>query len=94
MGKQIGIFASVWLSIKCGWSTMPNNSTWLQVYGISLLCGIGFTMSLFIGLLAFPDSTAQGDAVKIGVLIGSLASGAVGATVLYLSTRTVEPTHT
>lgn len=90
-GKQIGIFASVWLSIKCGWSKMPQNSTWPQVYGISLLCGIGFTMSLFIGLLAFPDSVAQGDAVKMGVLMGSLASGAVGATILYLSTRIIEP---
>jgi NhaA family Na+:H+ antiporter len=54
---------------------MPPGTTQAQIYGISLLCGIGFTMSLFIGLLAFPNSAAIQDSVKVGVLIGSLASG-------------------
>ncbi|MFZ1477084.1 MAG: Na+/H+ antiporter NhaA, partial [Sphingorhabdus sp.] len=59
----------------------PKNASWVQSYGISLLCGIGFTMSLFIGGLAFPDPT-RADAVKIGVLMGSLLSALAGAAVL------------
>jgi NhaA family Na+:H+ antiporter len=55
----------------------PRDASWLQVYGVALLCGIGFTMSLFIGGLAFADP-AQGDAVKIGVLMGSIASALCG----------------
>jgi NhaA family Na+:H+ antiporter len=64
---------------------LPANATWLQLYGISLLYGIGFTMSLFIGLLASPTSPELQDATKIGVLSGSLLSGAAGALLLRLS---------
>lgn len=84
-GKQIGIFSVVWLTVKLGWADCPRGASWLQVYGVSLLCGIGFTMSLFIGLLAFPDQPALQDAVKVGVLLGSLTSAVVGALVLALS---------
>ncbi|WP_373474887.1 Na+/H+ antiporter NhaA [Sphingorhabdus sp.] len=81
LGKQLGIFGSVWLSVKFGIATRPKDANWAQVYGVALLCGIGFTMSLFIGGLAFIDST-QNDAVKIGVLMGSLLSALCGYAVL------------
>ncbi|MGC1469510.1 MAG: Na+/H+ antiporter NhaA [Sphingorhabdus sp.] len=77
IGKQVGIFASVWACVKLGLAARPRDASWLQVYGVALLCGIGFTMSLFIGGLAFTDA-AQGDAVKIGVLMGSILSAISG----------------
>jgi Na+:H+ antiporter, NhaA family len=82
LGKQIGIFGSVWGASKLGFALRPKDASWTQVYGVALLCGIGFTMSLFIGGLAFADA-AQGDAVKIGVLAGSVVSAIAGALVLY-----------
>jgi NhaA family Na+:H+ antiporter len=84
IGKQIGVFGSAWLVIKAGWADLPANATWRQLYGVSLLCGIGFTMSLFIGLLAFKLPEEQ-DAVKLGVLIGSLMAGLLGWLVLRLA---------
>jgi Na+:H+ antiporter, NhaA family len=81
IGKQIGVFGSVWLAVKAGVATRPAGASWAQVYGVSLLCGIGFTMSLFIGGLAFPEQP-QADAVKIGVLMGSLLSAMAGVAVL------------
>lgn len=82
-GKQLGIFGSVWAAVKLGVAVRPKDASWTQVYGVALLCGIGFTMSLFIGGLAFTDA-AQGDAVKIGVLMGSLLSAVAGYLVLRL----------
>jgi Na+:H+ antiporter, NhaA family len=84
-GKQIGVFGFSVVAIRSGLVDLPANATWLQLYGVSLLCGIGFTMSLFIGLLAFPFSPELQDATKIGVLLGSLVSGAAGALLLWLS---------
>ena len=81
LGKQLGIFGSVWAAVKLGFAVRPKNASWVQVYGVALLCGIGFTMSLFIGGLAFKDA-AQGDAVKIGVLMGSLLSAVAGYALL------------
>jgi len=81
VGKQLGIFGSVWAAVKLGVAIRPKDASWTQVYGVSLLCGIGFTMSLFIGGLAFTDAV-QGDAVKIGVLMGSLLSAVAGYLVL------------
>ncbi len=86
VGKQLGIFGSVWTAVKLGVAVRPKDASWTQVYGVSLLCGIGFTMSLFIGGLAFTDA-AQGDSVKIGVLMGSLLSAVAG----YLVLRIVAP---
>jgi NhaA family Na+:H+ antiporter len=85
LGKQIGIFSIVWLAVRLSWADCPRDASWPQVYGVSLLCGIGFTMSLFIGLLAFPDAPALQDAVKVGVLLGSLASAIGGAVVLLVA---------
>ena len=82
LGKQIGIFGSVWLCEKIGFAKAPGGTTWLQVYGVSMLAGIGFTMSLFIGGLAFPGNELLVDEVKIGVLSGSVLSALVGFAVL------------
>jgi Na+:H+ antiporter, NhaA family len=88
VGKQVGIFGSVWLAVKMRLAVRPKNASWAQVYGVALLCGIGFTMSLFIGGLAFGDP-AQGDAVKIGVLMGSLLSALAGYLLLRMAAATV-----
>ena len=85
VGKQIGVFGATWLAVKSGITQMPKDASWLQVYGVSLLCGVGFTMSLFIGLLAFPENEVLGNMVKIGVLMGSIASGVLGALVLVMA---------
>ena len=82
IGKQIGVFLTTWVAVKLDWADCPEDASLAQVYGVSLLCGIGFTMSLFIGLLAFPTSPELQDAVKIGVLSGSVLSAVVGALVL------------
>ncbi len=87
LGKQVGVFGSVWLAVKLGFASRPARASWAQVYGVSLLCGIGFTMSLFIGGLAFPNQP-QADAVKIGVLMGSLLSAVLGFAVLWIAKRT------
>ena len=66
---------------------MPNNSNWLNFYGVSILTGIGFTMSLFVGNLAFVENTQYIDGVKIGVLVGSLLSTLVGYFILLISVK-------
>jgi Na+:H+ antiporter, NhaA family len=81
LGKQIGVFGSVWVAVKLGFASKPTGASWTQMYGIALLCGIGFTMSLFIGGIAFSDQIMVAD-VKIGVLAGSLASALAGWAVL------------
>ncbi len=84
LGKQVGVFGAVWLSSRIGWTRRPAGASWPQVYGTALLCGIGFTMSLFIGGLAFDDPMLV-DEVKIGVLAGSILSAVAGYGVLRLS---------
>ncbi len=81
-GKQLGIFAAVWLAVKTGFAQKLGGATWLQIYGVSMLCGIGFTMSLFIGALAFPGNALLIEEAKIGVLGGSLLSAIVGFCIL------------
>ena len=81
IGKQVGVFGSVWLAVRLRLAARPAKASWGQVYGVSLLCGIGFTMSLFIGGLAFPGQP-ESDAVKLGVLLGSLLSALAGMAVL------------
>jgi NhaA family Na+:H+ antiporter len=85
LGKQIGVFGFSWLAIRTGFADLPARASWAQFYGIALLCGIGFTMSLFIGLLAFPDSEALQSQTKIGVIAGSLLSGICGWLLLRLA---------
>lgn len=82
LGKQIGIFASVWIAVKTGFAQRLGGATWLQVYGVAMLCGIGFTMSLFIGALAFPGEALLIEEAKIGVLGGSFLSAIVGFCIL------------
>ncbi|MBM3504212.1 MAG: Na+/H+ antiporter NhaA [Alphaproteobacteria bacterium] len=81
IGKQIGIFVPLWVGVRLKLVPMPEGATWLQLYGMALLCGVGFTMSLFIGGLAFTDGTFDA-AVRLGVLTGSLVSAVVGLAVL------------
>jgi len=85
-GKQIGVFGSAWIAIRLRLADLPAHATWLQLYGVSTLCGIGFTMSLFIGLLAFNDPHLQ-DETKMGVLVGSLLSAIAGWLIIRLSPR-------
>ena len=90
VGKQIGVLGFTWLASRLGWGARPTGSTWLQLYGVACLCGVGFTMSLFIGALAFPgaiDSPEQIE-VKLGVLAGSILSAVMGAVVLAIARRT------
>lgn len=81
IGKQIGVFGMLWISVASGLSPKPKGTNWLQLYAVSLLCGIGFTMSLFIGGLAFHDIEMQAS-VRLGVLIGSIISALLAYFVL------------
>ncbi|TIN15193.1 MAG: Na(+)/H(+) antiporter NhaA, partial [Mesorhizobium sp.] len=85
VGKLVGVFGASVLAIRLGLADLPANAGWLHMIGISLLCGIGFTMSLFIGLLAFANDAALQDAVKVGILAGSLIAALVGAAVLLMA---------
>ena len=87
VGKQVGIFGAIWGAARLGIAAPPHRVTWLQLYGLSLIAGIGFTMSLFIGGLAFPGDELLIEEVKIGVLVGSLLSAAAGFAVLALAPR-------
>ncbi|MEN1833336.1 Na+/H+ antiporter NhaA [Pseudomonas lijiangensis] len=89
VGKQIGVFLAAWLAIRAGLAVLPQGSNWVQLYGVALLCGIGFTMSLFIGNLAFPGAAHLVDEVKIGVLMGSGLAAIAG--VLLLRSRFSRP---
>lgn len=86
MGKQAGVFGAVMLAARLGLARLPAGVTTLQLYGASVLCGIGFTMSLFIGDLAF-RGTPLGDEVKLAVFVGSLMSAVMGLAVLRLAPR-------
>lgn len=86
LGKQMGVFGAVWLAVRLGWAKLPAGASWLSIWGVAILCGIGFTISLFIGALAFGDAGAQ-TAAKLGVLAGSLLSGLAGWLVLALAAR-------
>ena len=82
IGKQIGVFLAALLAIRSGLAVLPEGSNWVQLYGVAILCGIGFTMSLFIGNLAFPGAPHLIDEVKVGVLMGSGVAALVGVVLL------------
>jgi len=86
-GKQIGVLLFSYVSIKLKFAEAPNNSNWLSLYGVSILTGIGFTMSLFVGNLAFVENAQYMDGVKIGVLTGSLLSTVFGYVILLMSSK-------
>jgi NhaA family Na+:H+ antiporter len=85
IGKQAGIFGAIRLAVALGIARPPRGATWLQIYGMAVLCGIGFTMSLFIGGLAFAGQEQLADEVRIGVLTGSLFSAVIGFAILALA---------
>ena len=87
VGKQIGVFLFSIIAIKLKIAQMPNNANWMSFYGVGILTGIGFTMSLFIGNLAFVENIEYIDSVKIGVLTGSLLSTLIGYGLLLLTSK-------
>jgi len=86
VGKQVGIFSTVLIADKTGFAARPANASWAEIWGVAILCGIGFTMSLFIGGLAFPDQPLLIEEAKIGILMGSAVSAVLGFIVLRLTT--------
>ncbi|SEW28011.1 sodium/proton antiporter, NhaA family [Aliiroseovarius sediminilitoris] len=84
VGKQIGVLGLTFLTVKFGLARLPHGVGWIHIYGVSALAGIGFTMSLFIGSLSFADQTLMND-VRLGVLVASALSAAIGATVLLMA---------
>jgi NhaA family Na+:H+ antiporter len=82
IGKQVGIFGALWLMIGWGLARMPEGANWAQLYGVSLLCGIGFTMSLFIGGLAWEHSDFDAP-IRLGVITGSILSAVFGSVILH-----------
>ncbi len=85
LGKQIGVFSAVLIADKIGFATRPAQASWVQIWGVSILCGVGFTMSLFIGALAFPAYPLLVEEAKLGVLLGSLLSSLLGYAVLRMA---------
>jgi NhaA family Na+:H+ antiporter len=90
VGKLIGVFGAVFLLVRMSLANLPAGASWGQMLGVSLLCGIGFTMSLFIGLLAFDDPFFQ-ERMKLGILVGSLVAGISGYLVLRLTNHEKRP---
>lgn len=91
LGKQIGIFGAIRLCVLLGFASPPRGATWLQIHGLALLCGIGFTMSLFIAGLAFPGAPQLAEQAKLGILAGSLLSALAGF--LLLRFAPLHPDH-
>ena len=88
LGKQIGVFSFCWVAVKTGLAKLPGGANWVHMYGLSILCGIGFTMSLFIGSLAFAEvSTDYIVSDRIGILTGSFISAVVGYLLLHWAGR-------
>lgn len=87
VGKQVGVFSLCWIAVKTGLAKLPEGANWMQVYAVACLTGVGFTMSLFIGTLAFDDASLL-NGVKLGVLMGSIASGILGYTLLRVFSKT------
>jgi NhaA family Na+:H+ antiporter len=93
IGKPVGVAGAIWAATRAGFATLPENAEWRQVCGLALLTGIGFTMSLFIGGLAFPAEGYDVD-IRIGVLLASLVAGTAGYLLLRTAPRAVQPKST
>ena len=78
LGKQFGVFGAIWVLCRAGLADMPAKATWRQLYGVALLCGIGFTMSLFIAGLSFGDGSYFAESAKLGIIVWSLLSALAG----------------
>nr|VFK12389.1 MAG: sodium/proton antiporter, NhaA family (TC 2.A.33.1.1) [Candidatus Kentron sp. LPFa] len=98
IGKQLGVFSFVWLGIKTGLARKPAHFSWARLYGVALLCGVGFTMSLFISSLAFEHAETaivsgapEAGSARLGIFVGSLLSGVLGYLVLFFSSRDESP---
>ena len=89
IGKQFGVFTIVYLLIKSGLAKMPQGANWAQIYGVATLTGIGFTMSIFIGNLAFPPEYQITNEVRAGILAGSLLSSILGYAILHFGSKNV-----
>jgi NhaA family Na+:H+ antiporter len=87
LGKQIGVFGTIYALVRTGITPRPEGASWLQLWGVALLCGIGFTMSLFIAGLAFGDGSTRNEAAKLGILGGSLVAALCGYGVLAIRRR-------
>ena len=86
VGKQVGVFGFSWFAIKMGWASLPKESNWTLLYGVSVLTGIGFTMSLFVDTLAYNDTQIYHYADKLAILLGSFLSAIVGYLILRIKT--------
>jgi NhaA family Na+:H+ antiporter len=82
VGKPAGVLLASWAVVKGGLAALPAGSNWRQVTGVAVLCGIGFTMSLFVGNLAFGDRPDLLSATKVGILVASLVSGIAGGAII------------
>lgn len=90
LGKQLGVFGGVILAVKTGFAAKPRGATWLQIYAVSMLCGIGFTMSLFISGLAFSGSAELVEEAKIGILLGSILSAMIACSILRFAPKAAD----
>jgi NhaA family Na+:H+ antiporter len=90
LGKQLGIFSAIFAADKLGFSKRPENASWVEIWGVTILCGIGFTMSLFVSTLAFSKNPILVEEAKIGILLGSLLSSVVGYCLLRMTSRHTE----
>ena len=91
LGKQLGVFTFTWAAVKTGIAKLPLNVGWLEIYGLSVLTGIGFTMSLFISSLAFEEGATNLNADRLGIIAGSFASALLGYVVLYFALKNKAP---
>ncbi|HPU14569.1 MAG TPA: Na+/H+ antiporter NhaA [Polymorphobacter sp.] len=89
IGKQLGVFGAIWAMVKLGFADMPVDASWRQIYGVAILCGIGFTMSLFIAALAFGEGSTENEIAKLGILAGSFVSALAGWALLAGSSKDV-----
>ncbi len=87
VGKQVGVFGFSWVAIKLGWASLPKESNWMQLYGVAVLTGIGFTMSLFVDSLAYNDTQLYHYADKLAILLGSFISAIAGYLILKMATK-------